>query len=174
MKALTQRITDIIEPSLQADGFELVQVSIMEGKKQRTVQIMAENAQTGRITLDECAKVSRTISALLDVEDAIDSAYTLEVSSPGVDRPLTKHADFERYLGFDAKIETALPIDGRRRFKGPLKAVDAERVTIQVDAEEFALPLSNIQQAKLVLTDALLKAHQDGAFQSQQPKEEVN
>lgn len=169
MKALTERIAEIISPSLEADGFGVVQVNVVDGNKRRTVQVLAENVETGRITLDECAKLSHTISALLDVEDVIPSAYNLEVSSPGIDRPLVKAADYERYIGFDAKIETALPVDGRRRFKGPLTAVDETSVTIKVDNEEYCLAMDNVHSAKLVLNDALIKAHQDGKFESKEP-----
>lgn len=164
MKTLNHKIADTIRPSMEADGFSLVQVNVMDGSRRRTIQVLAENTKTGRITLDECAQLSHTISALLDVEDVIEGAYNLEVSSPGVDRPLITKADFERYQGFEAKIETALPVDGRRRFKGPLVAVDEVSVTIRVDNQEYRLILDNIHAAKLVLTDALIKAHQDGKF----------
>lgn len=166
MKTLNSKIADVIRPSMEADGFALVQVNVMDGSRRRTIQVLAENEKTGRITLDECAQLSHAISALLDVEDVIEGAYNLEVSSPGVDRPLINQADFEKYQGFDAKIETALPVDGRRRFKGVLVAVDDLSVTIRVDNQDYRLVLDNIHAAKLILTDALIKAHQDGKFKS--------
>ena len=157
MKSLVEQIQDLITPSLAAMGFELVQVKMMDGKSQQTLQIMAERAD-GSMSLDDCASVSRQVSAVLDVEDLITAAYRLEVSSPGIDRPLVKVADFEKYLGHAAKIETALPINGRKRFSGPLKTVLGEDITITVDGKDFTVPFIDIQSAKLVLTDALIKA----------------
>jgi ribosome maturation factor RimP len=118
MQTFEQKLMDLLDGPLQADGLELVQVKLVDGAKRKTLQVLLENAQTGRITLDECAQASRKISMLLDVEDVISGAFNLEVSSPGIDRPLVKRADFERFLGFEAKVESKLPIDGRRRFKG--------------------------------------------------------
>jgi len=164
MKTLSDKIAAIIEPSLQAEGFAVVKVNVVDGSKRRTVQVMIENTATGRISLDECAQLSHSISALLDVEDCLSSAYVLEVSSPGIDRPLVRREDYERYLGFEAKIETALPVQGRRRFKGPLMQATDEAVTIRVDTQDYTLAWPNINAAKLVLTDALIKAHQDGTF----------
>lgn len=164
MKTVEHTIRDIITPSLEAKDLEVVQVKMIDGSKRKTLQILVENMKTGRVTLDECSDASRTISALLDVEDVIASAYQLEVSSPGIDRPLVKPADFERYLGFEAKIETQLPVQGRRRFKGQLITLEDQQLSIRVDATEYSIPLSNIMSAKLVLNDALMKAHKQGLF----------
>lgn len=171
MQTLEQKLTDLLAPPLQAIGLELVQLKILEGAGRKTLQVLVENAVTGRVTLDECAEASRTISMLLDVEDVIASAFNLEVSSPGIDRPLVKRADYERFLGFDAKIETKLPMAGRRRFKGQLVLLEGDIIQIKVDAEVHSVPLTNIATAKLILTDSLMKAYQDGLFGK--PKEEV-
>lgn len=104
MAALADRIEALIRPALAAKGIDIVQIKIVDGSKRKTLQILAENAATGRITLDECATASRTISALLDVEDVVAGAYNLEVSSPGIDRPLMKAADYEKFIGFEARI----------------------------------------------------------------------
>ena len=162
MAGLAERITDLIRPSLAAKGLAVVQVKIVDGSNRKTIQILAENEATNRITLDECALASRTIATLLEVEDIVPGAYNLEVSSPGIDRPLITAADFERFLGFEAKVETALPISGRSRFRGILKALENENLTIEVDNAEHEIALGNIAQAKLTLSDALLKAYQKG------------
>ncbi len=158
MTPLTSRIHTLIAPSLEAMGFGVVQVKLVDGTKRKTLQIFAENLDGRGITVDHCAKISRTVSALLDVEDVLQGEFNLEVSSPGIDRPLLSKGDFERFVGFDAKIETALPVDGRRRFKGPILAVEGFDVRIQVDADIYLIPIDNIHAAKLVLTEALLKA----------------
>lgn len=159
MKPLAEKIEEVITPSVIDMGFDLVQVKWMESKKGSTLQIMAERAD-GSMSLDDCAMISRQISAVLDVEDVIPVAYRLEVSSPGIDRPLVKLADYAKYIGHQAKIETVLPIAGRKRFAGTLKAVEGNDITITVDGKDHPLPFADIQSAKLVLTDALIKAHQ--------------
>lgn len=158
MKPLTDQIADIIAPPLEAMGIEVVQVQVVDGARRKTIQILADNSETGRITLDECAKASRTISAILDVEDVVKGEYNLEVSSPGIDRPLVKPADFARYVGFEIKLETALPVEGRRRFRGELLEATQDEVAIRVETVDYRLDISNIQQAKPVLTDKLIKA----------------
>ncbi|MBI1985094.1 MAG: ribosome maturation factor RimP, partial [Rhodospirillales bacterium] len=122
---------------------------------------MVEHKNGRAITVDDCAQVSRAISAILDVEDPIKSAYTLEVSSPGIDRPLVRIGDFQRFRGFQARIETNRPIDGRRRFKGRLLGVEGNRVRIEVEGGEVTLPHPDIQRAKLVLTDDLIAASEE-------------
>lgn len=159
MKSLVEKIEDAITPSVTSMGFELVQVKFMDGKKSQTLQIMAERPD-GSMTLDDCAMISRQVSAVLDVEDVIPTAYRLEVSSPGIDRPLVKLTDYPKYIGHTVKIETVLPIEGRKRFTGSIKAVQAENIIITVDGKDVTLPFADIQTAKLVLTDALIKAHQ--------------
>lgn len=156
MNSLAEKIEAAITPSLTSMGFELVQVKFMDGKKSQTLQIMAERPD-GSMTLDDCAMVSRQVSAVLDVEDVIPTAYRLEVSSPGIDRPLVKLTDYPKYIGHTVKIETVLPIEGRKRFTGSIKAVQAANIIITVDGKDVTLPFADIQTAKLVLTDALIK-----------------
>lgn len=159
MKSLVEQIETLITPSLSSMGFNLVKVTFMDGKKSQTLQIMAERTD-GTMTVDDCANVSRQVSAILDVEDVISSAYRLEVSSPGIDRPLVRLSDYPKFIGHDAKVETVLPIDGRKRFTGKIKAVEGETVILTVDGKDHNLPFIDIQSAKLVLTDALIKQHQ--------------
>lgn len=162
MLTYEQKLMTLLSPPLEEKGLELVQVKLVDGAKRKTLQVLVENAKTGRITLDECADASRMISMLLDVEDVVAGAFNLEVSSPGIDRPLVKRSDFERFLGFDAKIEVKLPIDGRRRYKGQLITLEGEELQVKVDNELHSMTLGNIANAKLILTDALIKAYQDG------------
>jgi ribosome maturation factor RimP len=162
--SLTEQIEQMISPSIEALGYEVVRVSLA-GSTRKVLQIMAEPADGRVMSVEDCARVSRAISAILDVEDPISGAYSLEVSSPGIDRPLTRPKDFDRYAGHEAKIETHEPIDGRKRFKGTLKGVvpgsdGGEAVKLDSEGAEIALPLNQIAKAKLVLTDALIAAHQ--------------
>ena len=159
MKSLVEQIEALIAPSLTSMGFEIVQVKLMDGKNSQTLQIMAERLD-GSMSLDDCTQVSRQVSAILDVEDVIPKAYRLEVSSPGIDRPLVKLSDYTDFQGHAAKIETVLPVDGRKRFSGVLKGVADNKIHITVDGRDHQIPFADIQTAKLVLTDALIKAHQ--------------
>lgn len=154
------RIAELVGPALAAMGFELVRVRITGGQRV-VLQIMAERPD-GSMSIDDCAEVSRAVSALLDVEDPMPGAYALEVSSPGLDRPLVKLADFERYAGFEAKLETRLPIDGRRRFRGLLMGVAGRDVKMMIEGTEVILPFDQISAAKLILTDALIAASAKG------------
>ncbi len=167
MQNTIEKIHAVIAPSLEHMGYRIVQLKITDGSKARTLQLMAERTSDGSMSVDDCAEVSRTVSALLDVEDIIQGQYRLEVSSPGIDRPLVTMQDMEKYLGFDAKIETTLPISGRKRFKGTLLEAQDNNVTMQIDNERFEIPFDRISAAKLVLTDALLKAHQDGIWKKE-------
>jgi ribosome maturation factor RimP len=154
---LLRRIEEIVSPTVVGMGYELVRVAMSKGG---TLQIMIERADGGPMDVEACATLSRALSAVLDVEDPIPGAYTLEVSSPGIDRPLTRPKDYERFLGHEAKIETTAPIDGRKRFKGPIKSVDANAVELTVDGADLRIPFAAIHKAKLVLTDALIALHQ--------------
>lgn len=154
------RLHALIEPVVQAAGFELVRVA-MRGGHPPTLQVMAEDPATGQMTLDGCARLSRALSAMLDETDPIPSAYTLEVSSPGIDRPLTRLTDYARWAGHRAKIELVDMIEvagaGRRRFDGELRGLEGEAVRIAVGGiGEVALPVAAIASAKLVLTDRLI------------------
>jgi ribosome maturation factor RimP len=155
----TGKIDALIAPSLAAMGYRVVRVT-MTGGRRATLQIMAERTDDKAMTVEDCADISRTVSALLDVTDPIAGAYTLEVSSPGIDRPLVRREDFDRFAGFEAKVELNAPLEGRRRFRGKLLGVEGESVRLLVDAAPVALPLAGIARAKLVLTDELLAASQ--------------
>lgn len=152
-----QRIERMIEPALTEMGFALVRVRLSGGARP-TLQIMAERSDGGGMTVDDCAAISHTVSAILDVEDPVSGPYTLEVSSPGIDRPLVRRRDFERFAGFEAKIEMQHAVDGRRRFRGRLAGLDGDAVRLATGAGDVVLRLDDIHQAKLVLTDDLLAA----------------
>ena len=151
------RIGDILEPSLKLMGYDLVRVQI-SGSQQKTMQIMVERRDKAGMTVDDCADISREVSVILDVVKPLKGAYDLEVSSPGIDRPLVRPADFEHYAGFDAKIEMEDAIDGRKKFKGQLLGIEQGLVKISSDKETHELPVSDIRRAKLLFTEELLKA----------------
>jgi len=159
--AMDRRLAEIITPVIEDMGYELVRVRLMSGKES-TLQVMADKPDGG-IEVDDCAAISTAVSATLDVEDPILDAYTLEVSSPGIDRPLTRLKDFEVFEGYDAKLETAEAIENRRRFRGVLAGVEGEEVLINVpgggDGEEVTIGLQFdwLSDAKLILTDELIK-----------------
>jgi ribosome maturation factor RimP len=152
--AIDRRLAAIVAPVVEGMGFELVRLRLMGGRR-ALLQIMAERPEGG-IEIEECARISRAVSAALDVEDPISAEYTLEVSSPGIDRPLTRLKDFERYAGYEAKIETAEAVDGRRRFKGELAGVQDGEVLIEIPEGVIGLSFDLLADAKLVLTDALV------------------
>lgn len=156
-KDTTREIEAIIAPSLEAMGYALVRTQIGAGRRP-VLQIMAERADDQPMTVEDCADISRAVSALLDVEDPLPGAFTLEVSSPGLDRPLTRRQDYERFAGYEAKVETRLPIDGRKRFKGRLLGLEGEAVRLATQEGEAVLPLADVARAKLVITDELLAA----------------
>jgi len=157
--AIDRRLAEIITPAIEDLGFELVRVRLMSGKS-TTLQVMADRPDGG-IEVDECAEISNAVSAVLDVEDPILDAYALEVSSPGIDRPLTRLKDFEAFEGYEAKLETTELIDGRRRFKGVLAGVEGDEVLINIDQDgepvTIGLNFDWLSDAKLVLTDELIK-----------------
>jgi ribosome maturation factor RimP len=140
-------------------GFELVQVRLSGGTR-RTLQVMADPLDPERrMTVEDCAEISHAISAVLDVADPIAGAYTLEVSSPGIDRPLVRPGDYARFAGFEAKVETALPIGGRKRFTGLLEGLEGEEVLLlRQEGELVRIPLASVKKAKLTLSEALLKS----------------
>jgi len=153
--AIDRRIAEIITPVIEDMGFEVVRVRLMTGKES-ILQIMVQRPD-GQIEVDECAQVSTAISATLDVEDPIVDVYTLEVSSPGIDRPLTRLKDFDQWEGFEAKIETDELIDGRRRFKGQLAGIEGDEVLITITEGTIGLKFEWLSDAKLVLTDELIR-----------------
>ena len=138
-------------------GYELVRV-MSTGGRRPTLQIMAERIDRAGMTVDDCAEISRAVSVLLDVDDPIAGAYQLEVSSPGIDRPLMKPADFERFAGFEARVETDRLIDGQRRFRGRLLGLENDHVRLTQPEGAKDIPLGAIRKAKLVLTDDLIAA----------------
>jgi ribosome maturation factor RimP len=152
-----RQVAELIEPTLDDMGFELVRV-LLHGGQRPTLQIMAERADRAPMTVEHCAAISRAISAILDVEDPIPGAYQLEVTSPGLDRPLTRRADFERFCGSEARVETEVPIEGRRRFRGRLLGVEGDQLRLQLDEGEQVIPCAMIKKAKLILTEELLAA----------------
>jgi len=158
---LEARLTALIAPSLESMGYELVRVQF-QGKTRPTLQIMAERADGAGMTVDDCATISRSLSALLDVEDPIQGGYVLEVSSPGIDRPLTRPKDFQTWAGFEAKLEAIAGVDGRKRFRGRLLGLDGDEVRIELETGEARVPMSDLKSAKLVLTDELIDAVTQG------------
>jgi ribosome maturation factor RimP len=157
--AIDRRLAEIITPVIEDLGFELVRIRLMSGKE-TTLQIMAEKPEGG-IEVDDCAAISTAVSAIMDVEDPILDAYTLEVSSPGIDRPLTRLKDFDTWEGYEAKIETTELIDGRRRFKGQIAGTEDGEVLITIEDQgkdvTIGLKFEWLEDAKLVLTDALIR-----------------
>ncbi len=152
-------LKEMIEPEVQALGFDLVRVKLFGAGDERTLQIMAERRDTRQLVIEDCAAISRRLSDLLDETDPIEEAYRLEVSSPGIDRPLTRLKDYADWAGFDARIKLASPLDGRKQFDAHLQGLEGE--TVKVYGErigEIAIPFGQIASAKLLLTDALIKA----------------
>ena len=157
-------VTKLIEAEAEAEGFSLVRVKMIGGRTDPTLQIMAERPDTRQLTLDDCAKLSRRLSERLDAleaegRDPFEGGYRLEVSSPGIDRPLTRPRDFEDWSGHEARIVLAEKLDGRKQFTGELRGLDGEDVLIAVEgAGEVRLPFPLIHSAKLVMTDKLIAA----------------
>jgi ribosome maturation factor RimP len=155
---LEARLAAIVAPTLGGMGYELVRVAVM-GRDRPAVQIMADRADGASITVDDCEAISRAVGAVMDVEDVIQGRWTLEVSSAGIDRPLTRRKDWNRYVGHRARAELAIPLDGRKRFSGIVLGADAEYARMKLDeGDEVALPWADLRRAKLVLTDALIDA----------------
>ncbi|MCJ7997213.1 ribosome maturation factor RimP [Rhizobium cremeum] len=158
---LDRRIAEIIEPVLVAMGYKLVRVRLMN-QNGLTLQVMAEK-NDGTMTVEDCEEVSMAISPVLDVEDPVDKAYHLEVSSPGIDRPMVRRSDFERWIGHLLKCETSILIDNRKRFRGKITEVDAEGFTIERDQVAYGeqprvtVPFNALAEAKLILTDDLIR-----------------
>ena len=154
----TAEIARLVEPTLKGMGYELVRVHFSGGDFRPTLQIMAERIDRRSMAVEDCAEISRVLSALLDVEDPLPGAYELEVSSPGIDRPLLRPADYERFAGFEARFELSQPVEGRRRYRGKLAGFENGCVRVVEPAGEFRLPLEVISKAKLMLTDELIAA----------------
>ena len=157
LSGLEQLITDLITPVLEEMGLELLWVKYKGG----ILGIFAENPATGKITLEECTKISREVSPLLEVEDLISSAYRLEVSSPGIDRPLLKIEDYTKYNDLEAKIELDMLLDGQKKFRGYIRGVakngENDEIQLETDQGTVDLPFASIYKAKLVMTEELIK-----------------
>jgi ribosome maturation factor RimP len=156
---LENRIAEIVRPVIEDLGLSLFSVKIIGEGGSRNVQIMAEDPATKNLGVEQCTEISKAVSAILDVEDPIEGHYRLEVSSPGIDRLLLKPEDFKTWEGFEAKLETEMPIEtGQRRFKGILKGIENDVIKINTEQGDAEIPFANIAKAKLVLNDQLIKA----------------
>ncbi len=156
--AIDRRLAEIVGPTIEGLGFELVRIRL-QGGRHSLLQIMADRPDGG-IDVDDCATISTAVSAVLDVEDPIEENYTLEVSSPGIDRPLTRLKDFDAWEGYEARVETSEAIDGRKRFKGFLRGTEADEVLIEIEEKgepvTIGLQFDWLTEAKLILTDDLI------------------
>jgi len=140
----------LLEPLVEQLGFELADLELRTGIRDGMLRVFIDKADG--IGIEDCEEVSRQVSAILDVEDPVQSNYTLEVSSPGLDRTLTKPAHFLRFMGQDVKVKLRFPLEGRRNYRGALKAADEDKIEVEVDGESFSLPLATIESARLIPT----------------------
>ncbi len=159
----TTAIADLIEPAVKAQGLALVRVAMIGGTSDPTLQVMAERPDTRQLNLSDCETLSRALSDLLDAEeeagrDPIEGGYRLEVSSPGIDRPLTRRADYADWAGHEARVKLAEPQDGAKQISGDIVGIDGDTVTIATPKGERAVDFTNIASAKLLLTDKLINA----------------
>ena len=149
----------LIEPEVRRLGYDLVRVMMIGGASDPTLQVMAERPDTRQLDIKDCEKISRDLSNCLDLADPIEGSYRLEVSSPGIDRPLTRLKDFADWAGHEARVTLAAPRDGRKQFTGDLQGIDGETIKLRArDGQDYSLPFSDIASAKLVLTDKLIQA----------------
>jgi ribosome maturation factor RimP len=155
-----RQLLELIEPVAESLGLDIVRVRLMGGTLRRRLQIMAERPSDHDIAVEECARLSRAVSEVFDAADPIAGEYLLEVSSPGVDRPLTRLTDFDLFEGFEARLESDRMIEGRKRFKGMIAGTDGDHVAMDLEGEEDTalIPFAWLVDAKLVLTDELMKA----------------
>lgn len=157
-QGLEAKVASLITPSIEGMGYELVRVLIL-GRDRPTVQVMADRADGSQISVDDCERITHAVSAILDVDDPLPGRWTLEVSSAGIDRPLTRPKDWVRFAGHQARAEMVMPVDGRRRFTGIVLGADDTHARMRLDdGEEVSLPLADLRRAKLLLTDALIAA----------------
>jgi ribosome maturation factor RimP len=169
-----RQILELVDPIADSIGLSIVRVRLMGGTLRRRLQIMAERPTDHDISVEECARLSRAMSEVLDVADPIAGEYLLEVSSPGIDRPLTRPIDFELFDGFEARLETDRMIEGRKRFKGILAGVDGDSIAIDLDGEEDTalIPFDWLVDAKLVMNDALIKRGAELRAQRGEPEDD--
>ena len=152
-------LTELIEPEARAEGLELVRVRMMGGTSEPVLQVMAERPDTRQLALADCERISRRLSELLDLADPIQGSYRLEVSSPGIDRPLTRLKDYQDWAGFEARVSLGEQREGRKQFAGTLQGLDSDRVKLtDKSGHEHLLPFPEISSAKLLLTDKLINA----------------
>ncbi|MFT8471833.1 ribosome maturation factor RimP [Acetobacter persici] len=169
---LEARLVALVALTLEDMGYEIVRIAVL-GRESPTVQIMADRADGSLISVEDCERISHAVGAVLDVEDPIPGAWTLEVSSAGIDRPLTRAKDWNRFAGHQAKAEVLVPIDGRRRFSGVVLGAEDGIARLRLDdGTEAALPLEEIRRARLVLTDALIEASAQMARPAETGEEE--
>lgn len=155
---LEAKLAAIISPTLEGMGYELVRVAVL-GRERPTVQVMADRADGAQISVEDCEAISHAVGAVLDVDDPLPGAWTLEVSSAGIDRPLTRPKDWNRFAGHLARVDMQFPVEGRKRFAGVILGADMDTARLRLDdGAEVALKLTAIRRAKLVLTDALIEA----------------
>jgi ribosome maturation factor RimP len=158
---LSEKIEKLISPIADELGYELVRVQMQGGARRATLQIMAERRDRTAMLVEDCARLSRAISNILDEADPITEEYMLEVSSPGIDRPLMKRADYERFMGHDVKLEMTMPVGGRKRFQGAMTGIEGDNLLLDGEGGPVTLPLAAIKSAKLILTDRLIAAVED-------------
>ena len=158
MEADLTAVTKLIEPEVKALGFDLVRVAMIGGKSEPTLQVMAERPDTRQLTIDDCTDISHKLSDLLDEQDPIEGGYRLEVSSPGIDRPLTRLSDFADWAGHEARIKFIAPVDAARQVTGDIVGIDGEIIAIDTPKGRREVAFGNIQSAKLTLTDKLINA----------------
>jgi ribosome maturation factor RimP len=162
--SLADRIENLISPTIEILGFEIVRIEVL-GEINPCLQIMAERIDEAGMNVDDCAQISRAVSAILDIEDPITNAYTLEVSSPGMDRPLVKRKHFERFAGAEIRLEKRGQGDEQRKYRGDLKGIKGDDVVLLIKGEEMLIPFADVQKAKIVITDALIAAAKEGTDQ---------
>lgn len=153
---IEERVIALIEPTAAGLGYRIVRVRL-SGNRRKRLQIMAERMSDGLMGIDDCGRLSRALSPVFDLEDPVQGEYDLEISSPGIDRPLMRIEDFERFIGFEAKCETAAMSEGQRRFKGVIAAVEGEAIVLATERGEVRLLFSGLSDARLVLTDKLIQ-----------------
>ena len=154
----TVALTKLIEPEVEALGYRLVRVAMIGGTSDPTLQVMAESPETRQLKLEDCERISRRISELLDDQDPIEGSYRLEVSSPGIDRPLTRRSDYSDWAGHEARLKLDEALTGAKQLSGTIKGIEGDTVLLATPKGDREIPFESIASAKLLLTDALIKA----------------